>query len=345
MVYAYVNFSDNLLSVNEAAVNDFWNGWVASYSNSLVQVSFTNGMTANYFGNFYADSSGNLAGSVTQLDAYLSGAVLYGSVQNMNVDVTTFYSLAVADRIGYVLRSDDTIIGSSYNDSLGGHAGNDYVNGGAGHDVIFGGGGIYSPVDGHDFLVGGYGADFIYGNGGNDLIYTGVDSIGAGDLANIAAGGKGADTIYAADSGETLFGGGSGYDPLDQGDIIYAGSGNDEIYGNGGEDYLFGMEGSDTLYGGYGNDVFIGGLGDDVMIGGAGDEVYWISAANGQDFIGDFNSGDVIMLTGTGMSTFAELSSHFEAWQYGTIINLGSTVIWMAGVSTASLTANDIHLI
>ena len=95
----------------------------------------------------------------------------------------------------------------------------------------------------------------------------------------------GADLIRAG-LGKDLARGGAGPD------VIYGGGGDDDLRGGGGDDALTGGPGADTLQGGAGRDQLTGGEGADTLDGGAGsDRFVYQSLADGQDQIGDFETG------------------------------------------------------
>lgn len=132
---------------------------------------------------------------------------------------------------------DDTLIGSSGNDSIHGFAGDDVLFGGSGYDVIHGGDGndILYGDNGHDTLRGGDGMDRLFGGNGNDVL----------------SGGSGNDTLF----------GGGGHD------ILVGGPGDDRLYGGGGNDILLGGSGQNELYGGDDADYFVIDLTSRVVIG------------------------------------------------------------------------------
>ena len=187
----------------------------------------------------------------------------------------------------------DKLFGSSGDDTLSGGQGSDSLYGGTGADVLVGG-------DGNDLLSGDKGADTMIGGAGDDFYI--VNS--AHDTVTEAAN-EGTDTVrsyvsYAlTDNVEKLQLHGTGN--ID-------GTGNDEnntISGNGGDNTLNGGNGDDTLSGGAGNDVLVGGAGKDTMTGGAGDDKFVFNSLSDMgnsnatnDIITDFQSGDVINLSG-----------------------------------------------
>ena len=71
----------------------------------------------------------------------------------------------------------------------------------------------------------------------------------------------------------SMTGGSSGHDHLNgstNGNVLFAGRGDDTAAGMQGNDTLNGGSGSDTLWGGSGNDRLDGGTGADILVGGFG---------------------------------------------------------------------------
>jgi Ca2+-binding RTX toxin-like protein len=194
---------------------------------------------------------------------------------------------------------DDRIYGFAGDDVLFGGSGNDIINGGDNDDLILGG-------DGQDIIEGGLGSDEIYGNQGNDVIQD-------LDGKNLIFGGGGEDEIVISNSGNQIFGE-AGNDriyvknlieqiPLDfsnqdlknnanEGNIIYANSGNDSVILGSGDDYIFGQNGADFIDGGGGRDYISGGEGDDQLNGNYGDDK--IFGDIGNDFIKGGSGNDLI---------------------------------------------------
>ena len=151
----------------------------------------------------------------------------------------------------------DNAIGTPASDVISALGGNDTVNGMAGADVIDGG-------DGNDLLYGGDGNDTLFGGDGIDDLRgdLGEDRLEGGDGDDSLAGGAGDDTMlggagndYASDtSGNNAFDGGDGNDRL------YAGSGDDTLLGGAGIDTLSGGEGNNVLVDG---EVMSAGSGND----------------------------------------------------------------------------------
>ncbi|WP_159076069.1 calcium-binding protein [Microvirgula aerodenitrificans] len=192
--------------------------------------------------------------------------------------------------VGYA--GDDHLYGEEGNDGLQGRAGNDYLDGGSGNDRLFG-------QAGNDTLNGGDGADILVGftasnesqqhlapgETDNDVLYGqgGNDNLFGGLGDDLMDGGADNDILLGDDGNDTLFGG-SGNDELQGGD------GNDALQGQDGDDNLFGQAGGDRLWGGAGRDILHGGLGNDTLFGGTGrDELQgstgddWLSGDEGDD--------------------------------------------------------------
>lgn len=193
---------------------------------------------------------------------------------------------------------DDLLSGGEGNDTLRGNEGADTIEGGAGADAIWAGsgdtgndkmdGGVGTDVigggAGDDYLTGGQGVDVLYGGAGDDTLIGGLTTSGTGeDEGNQIWAGSGDDSIYGA-GGHDALGGGTGHDLIEGAagnDIIYAGQeGNDTIDGGDGDDQIFGGTGNDILNGGDGVDELFGGAGNDVVGGGAGTDTLYGGAGD-----------------------------------------------------------------
>ncbi len=169
-----------------------------------------------------------------------------------------------------VLRIDNVIVGTAFNDTLGGTSGNDLIRGLGGNDDIRGRGGS-------DCLVGGLGKDKIYGGYGNDILKGegGDDILHGNEGDDIMEGGAGNDRLYGK-YGNDVLSGGNGRDALhgqEGDDVIDGGVGDDKLYGRSGNDLLSGGDGKDDLHGQNGNDTLNGDAGDDRLLGGSGNDV------------------------------------------------------------------------
>jgi Ca2+-binding RTX toxin-like protein len=175
---------------------------------------------------------------------------------------------------------NDSITGTSANESINGNAGNDTLIGADGDDSLNGGAG-------NDSLAGGEGNNALIGLAGNDTLVSGSgnDSLDGGDGNDSLDGGDGNNKLLGG-AGNDLLTSGAGNDSLDGGagnDTLVGGDGADSLYGQAGNDSLSGGNGDDDLYGGVGTDSLDGGDGDDVLItiGGAANST--LSGENGND--------------------------------------------------------------
>jgi Ca2+-binding RTX toxin-like protein len=133
---------------------------------------------------------------------------------------------------------DDTLQGSSFDDTMHGGGGDDSIQGGSAFDDINGNKGndtVDGGSGGSDWLLGGQGDDSIAAHHGDNLIL--------GNLGN--------DTLYAGDGQ----------------DVLRGGQGDDVILGGAGHDFISGDLGNDTETGGAGPTLFHGSqsIGSDVV--------------------------------------------------------------------------------
>jgi Ca2+-binding RTX toxin-like protein len=205
---------------------------------------------------------------------------------------------------------DDTIVlGTEYYSEYGydavafGMGGNDTLIAGYNTHALDGG-------DGNDFVDGRNSGrlDAVYGGAGNDIVY------GTRFSYAVASGGAGDDTIYVYGGNQAH--GDAGNDTIlvmesstGSGAHVTGGAGNDRITGNPRADWLEGNDGVDVLHGAGGDDLLEGGAdadvvsgdtGNDTLTGGAGNDTFRFGAADGQDTITDFASGDIVEVDGYG---------------------------------------------
>ncbi|WP_051294226.1 choice-of-anchor I family protein [Gemmobacter nectariphilus] len=114
---------------------------------------------------------------------------------------------------------------------------------------------------------------------------------------------------------------------------------DDRLTGLGDDDVIAGGAGRDTLIGYTGNDTLIGGTGNDVLRGGAGEDVFVFRAHDGRDRIADFEAGDLIDLTATGLA-FEDLVID-ERTANVSVVGLGNGRIWVNHEPGYDLTAED----
>ena len=220
-------------------------------------------------------------------------------------------------------------------------SGNDYFEGGSGNDKFYGADGddtAYGGAD-DDTLYGENGKDHIYGGTGNDFVaggstknssgwgwwsdgevqqegdndgpkseptkknqpFSGEASFSIAGLENTSYGTN--PSFRGSFIAEASFSvaAEANFSDSDEGDVIYAGSGNDIVYGDGGDDLIFGENDRDLIFGGVGNDVISGGNhsdeihgndGNDSITGDAGDDQ--ITGDLGDDRISGGDNNDTI---------------------------------------------------
>ncbi|MCB1528035.1 MAG: cadherin-like domain-containing protein [Hyphomicrobiaceae bacterium] len=202
---------------------------------------------------------------------------------NFNQSAQTFYGtpptgsldpieLRVEAYDGFAVSSQDftlTISGEApdTDQTIAGTSGNDSHVGGSGNDTFT----VLGNDTGYDTYNGGAGIDTISGSPWNDTI----------GLANVAGNLTGIEIIDGGDGNDRLKLT-AGDDTLDLTDILVtsvelidAGAGNDIVTGSAGNDTIRAGAGDDWINGGDGNDTFTivgGGEGFDVFVGGGGSD-------------------------------------------------------------------------
>jgi alkaline phosphatase len=106
-------------------------------------------------------------------------------------------------------------------------------------------------------------------------------------------------------------------------DTIEAGGGDDLINAGGGDDLVMGGGGDDTIVDGAGNDTIEGGRGNDLMLGKQGDDTFVFNLGDGNDRIENFQGGDVIDMTSTGLSAGDVTITHLGGKEY--LVEYGAT--------------------
>jgi Ca2+-binding RTX toxin-like protein len=278
------------------------------------------------------------AGGTDTLTGGSANDMLYGGAEN---DV-----LMGGDGVDQLLGEDgdDTLAGGGNGDYLWGGQGSDTMIGGAGVDVFTGGDGddlVFGGTE-NDYLYGGAGVDDLNGEAGRDIMAGGAEN----DLMN---GGAGNDSLYGEDGDDNMHGG-TGVDVMSGGagaDLIDGDEDNDYLYGGGDGDTLLGSSGVDVLSGEAGNDRVEGGAGVDYVFGGAGNDTFVIRLGTEAEVILDFTAGgaeDRLEFAGTGFTSFAQVQAAMSDPGNGyTIITLAdASKIWIAGISPAGFTADDV---
>jgi len=167
----------------------------------------------------------------------------------------------------------DTIIGTSGADTLAGSAGNDSLSGGDGDDI---------------FLVDLNGqSDTILGGNGYDVVRADANSVRI-SLFNLS----GVEEINANGRSSVVVQGTSGADVMDLSTVLLVGV-----------TFIDGGLGDDVMLGTSVRQNFIGSAGADTLTGNGGNDLFTFpttshSTAAAPDHITDFNSGDIMVLSG-----------------------------------------------
>ena len=136
----------NMASVNLAGM---LNGTITVATPSTVAVSYSNGVSDVFHGNFSYSGSIPVSGLITSYSIVWAGQTMM-EMTDVNLSVPDFMGFAYNnDNIGliaFTLAGPDGIIGSRYSDFLLGAAGDDTLFGAGGHDTILGGDGTDTVV-------------------------------------------------------------------------------------------------------------------------------------------------------------------------------------------------------
>ncbi|WP_413173195.1 beta strand repeat-containing protein [Anabaena azotica] len=230
--------------------------------------------------------------------------------------------------VPFITLINQSIVGTSGDDSLIGEMGNDTINGGDGGDVIRGG-------SGNDFIFGENGRDYIYGEDGDDTLSAGSGARwGDNPIIDYVDGGNGKDTILlvgskddytftgAASNGEATsldIKDSTGRKLVFNVELITFSNGttftiqqvlDKNIYGTAGNDNLSGDQGKDVIYGYTGNDNLSSYGDDDILYGGDGDDNLYsfdgndqLFGENGNDFLYANYGGNDSLYGGNGNDT------------------------------------------
>ena len=249
--------------------------------------------------NFTYGSNGFFkTGTINSEFSFSDSGQLIGQETNLNIDVATRNNLLSVGTSGYdygqyLLRGDDTILGSSGDDEFGGSKGNDTINGGAGIDLLnfdkFSEAVTVNLSTGHAITS--------YGNS----VISNIEDIGGSAYSDILTGNAGNNQIQGF-GGADKIDGGAGFDTVVYFDassavnvnlatgVVSGGSGNDTLISI---ERVIGSRFNDVLTGSNANEFFLGGVGNDTINGGGGvDTVEY-------NFVG---SGVIVNLT-TGSSS------------------------------------------
>ncbi|MBG1266459.1 calcium-binding protein [Nostoc sp. WHI] len=238
-------------------------------SSGILRFSFV-GVNFTYNSNGFFNS-----GTITSQFSFGSNGQLSVQETNLNLDVATRNSLLTVGTSGYeygqyVLRGNDSLLGSAGDDSFNGSNGDDTINGGAGIDVLsfqgFSEGVIVnlstgqaitsfgtSVISNVEDINGSAFGDILTGNSGNNQI----QGFGGADRIN---GGAGFDTAVYFDASSAV------NVNLSTG-VVTGGSGGDTLISI---ERVLGSRFNDVLTGSGANESFLGGLGADNINGGGG---------------------------------------------------------------------------
>jgi Ca2+-binding RTX toxin-like protein len=192
------------------------------------------------------------------------------------------------DAAGDTYVSIETVIGTSFDDTIGGDANANTLFGGAGNDVLNGGGG-------GDTLEGGAGSDTLNGMAGS-YDYASYGTAAAGVTANLLDAtkntGDAAGDVYNNISGIL----GSSFNDVivanNSGNTLQGGAGNDTLIGGAGNDFLVGGDGNDTIIAtGGGVDQFNGGAGSDTFVFTGRNDSFSDPTLRPASIIQDFQTG------------------------------------------------------
>ena len=211
----------------------------------------------------------------------------------------------------------NTIEGDDGDNVLDGTPADDTINGGAGNDTIDG-------AEGADTMDGGTGDDIFNVDNAGDTV---IEAAGEGyDRVNTTVSYTLAENVEMGTARGTA-------------DIDLTGnSGDNWLNGNAGSNVLTGLAGNDRLQGRGGNDTLDGGAGNDNLFGGDGIDTFVFADGDGTDVIRDFETGEIIDLSGTSTADFAALDIRDVA--SGAYVDYGTGVIVVAGVAAADLDAS-----
>jgi Ca2+-binding RTX toxin-like protein len=299
----------------------------ASYSSSMIKVTYKNGERDVFKGSFSANpGTKTISGTGKEWIHTKSGALQFqttGAKISASAVIAAAKTKTLSDDAAVVRKifsGNDLIIGSTFADRLFGYDGNDTIQGRGGDDTIDGGKGIdvvsfAASTQPLELVLNGATPTVVIGGGvPTDTIVniegaiggTGNDTFTGDGLTNLFLGGDGNDTIDGGAGNDTLKGeggndsltGGAGKDTVLGGvgdDVLNGGSSADSLDGGAGSDTINGGGGKDTMDGGAGNDTLIGGAGKDSMTGGADADTFTFLAigdspatATGRDVITDF---------------------------------------------------------
>lgn len=240
-----------------------------------------------FYGTNFTYSGFVSGGNIARYDLFNADGSLASVWAGMNVTASQYNS---ATRVGgglealheLILRGNDTIVGTGFNDRLRASAGNDVINGGGGVD-------IFSAADLGAVVMIDL-ATGVASSGLGTTRLTSIEGVEGSTRSDILRGNNLANTLQGF-GGDDVLDGRAGIDTVIYRDATAAVTVNlatGKSTGGSGADTLISIENvvgsrfNDTITGNAGNNVLDGFLGNDRIDGGAGvDTVDYRSAYNG----------------------------------------------------------------
>jgi Ca2+-binding RTX toxin-like protein len=253
-------------------------------------------------------------------------------------------------------------VGTTGNDTLTGTSRDNSFRGGLGNDLLLGSGGsdyyIYASGDGSDKIDDESGSNV-------DIDTVWFTDINPGDITLVKSGNDLMVNITAAGHQIELdeqywsatanwgleqlrFANGTTWsrDTIMQNAWWYGTSGNDTLSGWASFDNIDGGAGNDTINGNNGVDTLVGGDGSDTLTGGGGNDVFVFKTGFGNDTIADFAGGpgvgDVIEFRDGLVADFTALQSISAQVGSNVVVTVdGSNAITLQNVTLANLDQDD----
>lgn len=197
-----------------------------------------------FTGSFVISGDDVSSGTIKGVEDYVNGTKQF-TASGLTYSVASYEYYATRGDgqglLGDLLKSADSIFGSSGADRIGGYGGNDKIQAGAGNDLLLG-------FAGSDTLNGGTGADTMVGGAGNDSYY--VDNAGDRIFETTTPSGTidagGIDLVYSyrssytlglhVENGRILSTGTASLTGNGLANVLHAGRGNNVLDGSAGSD-------------------------------------------------------------------------------------------------------------
>lgn len=267
---------------------------------------------------------------------------------------------------------NDTVVSGAGSDYLDGGSGFDLVSyrtatsavtvdlsitttqntGGGGNDTLVGFEAIYGSDYGDTLKGDSVHSVYLAGFDGNDTLFSGAgdDTLFGGtgfNFVSYATAGSGVTVDLSITASQNT--GGAGTDTLANFQGVFGSSFNDVLKASGYNSYLSGGAGNDTLVGSGNDDALVGGTGNDTMTGGVGADTFYFTKGDGQDTITDFVAGDaggdIVDLTGYGISNFSQLQPLLTQSGADTVLQLSAQdQILFKNVTASSLNSGDFFI-